>query len=142
MSDQYVASILVVDDEKEIQATLARSLKYKGYDVDTASSVAEAKQLLNKKIYDVVVSDIVMPNETGVELLRHIRDQFPMIKVIMMTGYVTLENALTCMRKGAETLVFKPINDMHELEESIKKASDSIKNWKKKLLELKNMKVD
>ena len=79
---------------------------------------------------------------TGVELLRKIRKEFPMVHVIMITGYVTMDNVLSCMRLGADTCVFKPLEDMTELEDAVKAAFDHIKHWQKKLKTLIDMKQE
>ena len=62
------------------------------------------------------------------------------IRVIMITGYVTLENALACMRNRAETCVFKPLNDLGELEEAVASALKHLNRWQQKLSELQGMK--
>ena len=88
---------------------------------------------------EVVISDIVMPRMDGVELLRAVRQQYPMIHTIMITGYVTLENALACMRHGADTCVFKPLEDLNELEEAVEFAVGRLIRWQEKLRMLQTM---
>jgi DNA-binding NtrC family response regulator len=88
---------------------------------------------------DVVVSDICMPEMDGVALLREVRRQYPMVRVIMITGYVTLENALACMRNQADTCVFKPLQDMGELEQAVESAMESLSRWNRKFRELQGM---
>ena len=88
----------------------------------------------------IVISDIVMPVMNGVALLRVIRREFPMVRVIIITGYVTQENVMACMRHGAETCVFKPWSDMRELEEAVARASAGLRTWKHKLHQLLEMK--
>ena len=67
-------NILIVDDEVEIQQMLARHFTYLGYAVVTASNGVEALQKLGKQKFDILISDIMMPEMTGVELLRQVRD--------------------------------------------------------------------
>ena len=89
---------------------------------------------------DVVISDIRMPEMDGVALLREVRRQYPMVRVIMITGYVTLENALACMRNQADTCIFKPIQDMTELEQAVETAMEALARWNRKFRELQGMK--
>lgn len=133
------AHLLIVDDEKEICDMLSRHFRFLEYAVQTASNGKEALAVLEKQKIDVVISDIVMPEMDGVELLRHIRQHYPMVRTIMITGYVTLENALTCMRKQADTLIFKPLEDMRELEEAVADAVHVLRRWEKKLKELQSI---
>ncbi len=135
------ACILIVDDEIEIREMLSRHFKLMGYDTETAGSVDEAVDVLNRKMIQVVISDIMMPGKTGIELLPIIHDNFPMIRVIMITGYVTLENALACMRKGADTCIFKPLGDLEELDEAVKRVYDWHVRWQEKLRSLQRMKT-
>ena len=80
-----------------------------------------------------------MPRMNGVELLRIVRQQYPMIHSIMVTGYVTLDNALSCMRLGADTCVFKPLEDLTELEQAVEFAVNRLKRWQEKLKMLQAM---
>ncbi len=133
------ARLLIVDDEPEICEMLSRHFRYLGFHVETASDGIEALEKLAKARTEVIISDIVMPQMDGVELLRTIRQQYPMIHTIMITGYVTLENALACMRHGADTCVFKPIEDLTELEEAVEFAVGRLKRWHEKLRMLQAM---
>ncbi|HEW78808.1 MAG TPA: response regulator [Phycisphaerales bacterium] len=134
------ARLLIVDDEAEICDMLSRHFRYLGYAVDTASNGIEAMEKLVHVSTQVVISDIVMPRVDGVELLRAVQQQYPMVHTIMITGYVTLENALSCMRHGADTCIFKPLEDLSELEEAVERAVISLKRWQDKLKELQRMK--
>ena len=132
--------LLVVDDEAEVREMLARHFRLLGYGVQQAGNGEEALGVLGRAKIDVVISDIRMPAMDGVALLREVRRQYPMVRVIMITGYVTLENALACMRNQAETCVFKPIEDMAELERAVEQAMESLDRWKRKFHELQGMK--
>ena len=132
--------ILVVDDETEIRDMLSRHFRYLGYDVDTAGDGEEALKKMREAKFDIVISDIMMPGMDGTDLLRSINSEHPMTHVIMITGYVTLNNALTCMRLGADTIVFKPIEDLGKLEEAVENATKTIKKWLEILNELRKMK--
>jgi len=133
------ARLLIVDDEAEIRDMLSRHFRYLGFQVDTACDGVEAMQKLARERTEVVISDIVVPRMDGVELLKTARQQYPMIRFIMITGYVTMENALACMRYGADTCVFKPLEDLVELEEAVEFAVVWLKRWQKKLKMLQEM---
>ena len=132
--------ILVVDDEKNIRNMLSRHFRFLDYDVSVAGNGQEALDIMADKRYDVIISDIEMPIMGGVQLLREIRKQYPMAHCIMITGYVTMANILECMRHGADTCVFKPLEDMKELEDAVKQAIDNLTHWQAKLKTLLTMK--
>lgn len=133
--------ILIVDDEEEIREMLSRHFRYLGYSVSTAGNGKEALEELSKTKIDIVISDISMPEMDGVALLRIMRTDYPTIRPIMITGYVTLENALSCLRYGAETCVFKPLEDLSELEEAVTQVVRRIQRWHKILGDLQRMKL-
>ena len=94
-----MARILIVDDEKSIRLTLQEFLRDAGYEVETAEdATVAALQRLPSKDFDVVVSDIVMPRITGVELLQAIHKESPRIQVIMITGQPAVETAAAAVR--------------------------------------------
>ena len=128
--------ILIVDDELEIRDMLSRHFRMLGCEVETAGDGKEGLRVLSARRIDVVVSDIMMPVMDGVSMLREIRAHYPMTRVIMITGYVTLENALVCMRRQADTVVFKPFDDLVELETAVDTAMAHLERWKRKLREL------
>ena len=134
--------ILIVDDEAEIRDLLHRHFRYLGYDVDTASGGQDALAMLAQTRTDIVVSDINMPGMDGVALLEAVRQDYPMIRVVMMTGYVSQENILACMRKGAETCIFKPLEDLAILERAVFNAEKVSKHWWRILSELRSAKPD
>jgi DNA-binding NtrC family response regulator len=131
--------LLIVDDESDIRNSLSRRYLLKGYTVDTARNGREALDLLEQRSFQVVISDIKMPEIDGIELLHRIRIEYPMTRVIMMTGYVTLDNGLACLRHGADTCIFKPLQDLKEMDAAIEQALNYLKHWENKLLQLRKM---
>ena len=134
------AQILVVDDEVEIREMLQRHFTLLDYNVDMAANGAEAVKIIKQKRIDIVITDLLMPEMSGVDLLEFIHEDSPMIHTIAITGYVTLENALSCMRLGADNIIFKPLEDLTELEETVRRVEQKMMNWQKKLRELRGMK--
>ena len=131
--------ILIVDDEEEIREMLARHFIMMDYVVDTAADGRDAIAILEEKRIDIVITDVLMQDVGGIKLLEYIHDHAPMIHCIVITGFVSLENALNCMRLGAEAFIFKPLEDLGELEDAVKKAEESMLTWQKKLNQLRGM---
>lgn len=100
--------ILVADDEASIREFMEIFLKKEGYDVTLAEDGAKAKDILTKKTFDMVISDLQMPNMTGMELLKHAREAYPETVFVMMTAFGTLENAVEAMKIGAYDYLTKP----------------------------------
>ena len=102
--------VLVVDDEKSIRTTLQVFLAADDYQVETAADAQEALGLLGDRDFDVIVSDIVLPGKSGLELLRAIRAAAPLVQVIMMTGEPTVDTAAEALRSGALDYLVKPVS--------------------------------
>jgi PAS domain S-box-containing protein len=105
-----MARILIVDDEKSIRRTLGQFLRDDGHEAIEAEDADAALQCLQEAEFDVVVTDIILPRLTGVELLRRIHATAPHVQVIMMTGEPTVETASDSLRAGAADYLFKPVN--------------------------------
>ncbi len=102
------ASILVVDDERAIQDTLAWCLRADGHEVRTAGGGEEAMAIMAGQDFDVVISDIIMPGVSGIELLRKVRALQPRTLVVLITAFATVETAVEALREGASDYVLKP----------------------------------
>lgn len=100
--------ILVVDDEESIREFLEIMLKKEGYEVTCAEDGAKAKDVLAKKSFDMVISDLQMPNMTGIELLKHVRDSYPDLVFMLITAFGTTESAVEAMKMGAYDYLTKP----------------------------------
>ena len=103
------ASVLVVDDEKNILTTLSRALKVEGFDVDVAGSAAIAFDKITKKAYDVLLLDVMMPEMDGITMLKSLRDQHNEVPVIVMSGHGNIDTAVEATRLGAHDFIEKPI---------------------------------
>ncbi|MBL8118301.1 MAG: response regulator, partial [Anaerolineae bacterium] len=102
------AHVLVVDDEGAIRYSVSKTLQRIGYQVDEASSGEEALDMITKREYEVILTDIRMPGLTGVDLLKRIKDIAPDGIVILMTGYASLGTAVESLRLGAHDYLIKP----------------------------------
>lgn len=108
--EHRASRVLVVDDERSIRLTLRAILQDAGYEVDVAEDADQARALLANGRWDVVVSDIVLPGESGVDMLRSIHSAAPDVQVIMMTGDPTVETAAEAVRAGARDYLTKPVS--------------------------------
>lgn len=105
-----MSKVLIVDDEKSIRVTLCELLKKEGYGAEAACDAFVACQMIEEKEYDVVLSDIIMPKISGIELLSKIRKKSPTIQVIIMTGEPSVDTAIKAVQSGANDYLTKPIN--------------------------------
>ena len=103
--------LLVVDDQRNMRATTAMVLRQAGHAVDEAEDGAAALERLQASSYDVVLTDLRMPNVDGMEVLRLTRQRSPQTQVIVMTAYGTIEAAVEAMRRGAYDFLSKPFKE-------------------------------
>ncbi|HEY7517951.1 MAG TPA: sigma-54 dependent transcriptional regulator [Methylomirabilota bacterium] len=103
------AKVLVVDDERSILLLLKEALSQWGYQVTVASSAADALGLLKSELFDALITDIRMPDMSGLELLREVKKQDESIEVVMMTGYPTIASAVQALKEGAYDYLSKPL---------------------------------
>jgi DNA-binding NtrC family response regulator len=113
-------TILVVDDDRSIRTTLAAILEQDGYDVDTAENGAQAIQKSNSKVFDLALVDMRLPDMMGTELLSRMKERTPKMAKIMVTGYPSMQNAISAVNQGADGYVLKPV-DAEILLDSIRK---------------------
>ena len=100
-------SILIVDDEESIRVSLEAILKKKYY-VNTAGTGLTALKMLQNDHYDLTLSDIKMDDMNGIALLKKVKEKFPKIPVLLMTGYSSLNTAIEALRLGASDYLIKP----------------------------------
>ncbi len=110
MADQQT-SVMVLDDDPIVLTSLCEYLQLEGYKVSSASSLQAAMSLLERDRFNVVLTDVRLPEGTGFDLLEHIRGLNVPTSVIMLTGYGTIEDAVRAIKTGAFDYVTKPISD-------------------------------
>ncbi len=118
-----------MDDEEGITSSLTRYFEMHGYDVSSANSPVKALSMIQEDNYMVVISDIMMPEISGIELLSSIKKFNGMIQVIMITGVVTIENVLNCLQSGANDCYLKPIDDLEILKDAVDRAIARLTRW-------------
>ena len=114
--------ILVVDDDSYVRESTEEILRRKGYQVDTSANGKDALVLLDEADFDLILSDIKMPEMDGIELLAAAKGKYPDIHVIMMTAFGSVDNAVEAMRKGAYDYIQKGSADPTEIELVVERA--------------------
>ncbi len=117
--------ILVVDDQRATLEVVERNLGSRGYSVLTATAVMHALQLLESTAVDLVITDLKMPGASGLELVRHVRENLPDTEIVMITGYPSIEGAVEAVKSGAEDYLTKPFTD-EELFAAVERALEKL----------------
>ncbi|UCE58609.1 MAG: sigma-54-dependent Fis family transcriptional regulator [Phycisphaerales bacterium] len=118
--------ILAVDDAPDTLELIQRRLTASGYQVFTASDVAEAIRTLDNTPIDLVITDLKMPKISGMDLVRHVRENLKDTEVMMITGYPTVEGAVTAVKAGSQEYLTKPFTD-EELLSAVQRVLDVLK---------------
>jgi two-component system response regulator HydG len=118
--------ILVVDDAPDTLELVQRNLASEGYGVFTAGDVGEAIKLLESAAVDLVITDMKMPEVSGFDLMRHVRENFPDTEMMMITGYPSVPDAVKAVKTGAEEYLPKPFTD-EELLSTVERVLDKLR---------------
>ena len=121
-------SILVVDDDENIRMVLHQSLEKEGYHVSTAKNAEEALNTLQRSFFHVVITDIMMGEMSGVELLQHIKEMNSLMQIFVMTSHSTLPHVIQCMQGGAYDFFEKPLK-IEDILISLGEASRRAARW-------------
>jgi len=100
--------ILVVDDEDIVRTSCSRTLVPEGYDVRLAKNGVEGLQMAAEERFDLVLTDLKMPDMDGIDVLRNIKEKWPETHVIIVTGYQTVDTAVKAIKLGANNYIEKP----------------------------------
>ena len=122
-------SILIVEDDITFSLMLTTWLGKKGFRVQSVSSVKEAKQRMEGSFYDLVLSDLRLPDGDGIALLHWMKSQCPTVPVILMTGYAEIQSAVLAMKSGAADYIAKPLNPeelLNKINESLASNAESV----------------
>lgn len=122
------ARVLVIDDEAIVRVSCERVLTPEGYDVVVTSRGDEAIELLERESFDIVLTDLKMPDMDGLEVLRTIKQRWPDIQVIIITGYGTISTAVQAIKLGAYEYIEKPFTP----EDILKVVREALKDREKK----------
>ena len=103
-------NVLVVDDDYHMRLALKESLSKAGYSVSVAEDGMEAVEVVKKSSFDLMITDVKMPRLSGMELLSQVREMSPLLPVILITGYGTIQDAVRVIKEGAFDYIQKPFN--------------------------------
>lgn len=132
--------LLLVDDEERFLKTITTLLEKRECTVLTATNGADAIETLGKQQMDVVILDVKMPGMNGVEVLRYIKKQHPLVEVIMLTGHSTTESAIEGLKLGAFDYLLKPC-DIDLLITKVLEARDKKKAIEEKIYQARIDKI-
>jgi diguanylate cyclase (GGDEF)-like protein len=113
-----VEKILIVEDDSFFREVFSDLLREEGYQVETAASGGQGLEMVNSRDYHVVITDLVLPDISGLDILSRVKDQDPTIDVIVVTGHANMETAIYALKHGARDYLVKPINH-EELKHSV-----------------------
>ncbi len=125
-----MAHILVADDEKSICELLEITFRKEGHRVEVATNGESARRRLESQIFDIVISDIRMPDTTGVDLLKLAKEIAPSSVFILITGVPTIETAIAAINCGADRYVIKDHELVDQLRRAVQQVSENLK-WQK-----------
>ena len=118
-----IEKIIVLEDDPLVRKSLEQQLRNRRYDVAAAGTIAAAQEYLNKDNFDLIFADVRLPDGDGTELLKQIRARPVKPLVIIMTGYGSVESAVSCMRDGAFDYMLKPFSG-EQIDVTLKKAEE------------------
>ncbi len=113
--------VLLVDDEQEFTSALSERLELRGYSVHVADNGEEALEAIETDTPHIVVLDLKMPGLDGIEVLKRIKESFPQVAILLLTGYGSIEEGRKGMKLGAYDYLMKPI-DINELIKKMQEA--------------------
>jgi DNA-binding NtrC family response regulator len=123
---KHPVHILVVDDERSICELLEITFRKEGHRVEVAHDVPSAKRKLESQIFDIVVSDVRMPGESGVDLLKLTKEIAPQCFFLLITGVPTVETAIAAINSGADRYVIKDHELVDQLRRAVREVSESL----------------
>ena len=123
--------ILVVDDEENVCHSIRKVLSRKGYSVFQALNVEDAVNQIKDSSFDLVITDLMIPGTSGMELLQIIRDHYPELDVIMITGYASIESAVKATKLGASAYLPKPFTPDELTDVTQKTLANKVKRTEK-----------
>ncbi len=104
------ANVLIIDDDYHMRLALKESLTKVGYAVSIAEDGIKAIDEMGKRIFDLIITDVKMPHLNGIDLLKHVRKEYPLLPVILVTAYGTIQDAVTVIKEGAFDYIQKPFS--------------------------------
>ena len=116
--------VLIIDDEGQFVDAVVERLRLRGFEANGVTSGHDAMELLRQKSYDVVLLDVKMPGLGGLEVIRKVKEKWPDLQVVMLTGHGSSQDAEKGMELGAFEYVMKPVN-IDDLTDILRAATES-----------------
>jgi DNA-binding NtrC family response regulator len=132
--DAHTFRMLAVDDNPNALEVITRNLVKAGYEVVTAASVEAAVGVLAERDVDIVITDYKMPRHSGLDLIKHVRENHTDTEIIMITGYASIDGAVEAIKEGAEEYLAKPFTDTELLT--------AVENVLNKLIRRRNVRAE
>lgn len=130
--------LLLVDDEEIFLSTTKKLLEKRAVDTTTCTNGFDALKILEEKRIDVVILDVKMPGLDGVEILREIKQKYPLIEVIMLTGHASVESAVEGLKLGAFDYLMKP----SAIDDIMGKAQEAFDKKRAKEEQIRSVKIE
>ncbi|MBN2724321.1 MAG: response regulator [Deltaproteobacteria bacterium] len=129
MSDNS-PKILIIDDEKDVVDTLERILLFENLKVDKTTDPLKAVEMMKNRMYDLIITDIMMPGLSGIRLLKLAKTLNPLSHVIVITGYSTVSTVYEAISKGAFEFFIKPFDDIEGFLKVVMLSLGRIERWR------------
>jgi DNA-binding NtrC family response regulator len=126
MSGHQKTRILILDDEPIVLKRLKPTLEKNGFEVEIFFASADALKRTNEKEFDIVITDLKMEGEDGMQFLSKVKERSPQTEIIVITGFATAETAKECFQKGVFDFLAKPFK-LNAILEVIKRAETKLK---------------
>ena len=134
MKEEY--KVLIVDEDEVVLSSLEKLLKQEGYSVVTTQSTEKAFEKIKAQKFHIVVTNIVMPQMDGIELLKEIRKYDPMTQIIMMTEHSTMDKVLSSLEYGANDYIYKPFKSEEFVIDVIQYSIQKLERWREVIIQL------
>ncbi len=135
-------TILIVDDEIEIIKTLTRFLEIDDrFIIKSTINPIEALNIVKKEKIHILLTDIMMPEMDGIDLLTQVKSVDGLTQVIMMTAFSTVSKVVTCLGRGANDYILKPFDNLEDVQAIIDLSATKIERWTQVLLQSKHREI-
>ena len=136
-------NLLIIDDEIEIGNTLKRYLELEpDYQITVYTNPLEALEKIKRGSVQIALTDIMMPEMNGIDLLREIKKADGLVQVIMMTAFSTVDKVIACLEAGAADYIMKPFEDLEEVKIIIDQNIEKLKRWRKLAVASQRLNLD
>lgn len=127
-----IPSILIVEDDLTFSTMLKTWLGKKGFEVETASTQAKARKQIGTRDFDLILSDLRLPDQDGLSLLSWLREQGNQVPFIIMTSYAEIQSAVRAMKEGATDYISKPVQPDELLKKNQRGYSSGENSFRKR----------